>query len=86
MMLIMKDNVSKVLLELIPHDLYNTFDGRIWEKRGEHVNVFFIKKQFKTLADVEDGNSSWKIFFFFKFGGHGGVLLNENPLENLRKI
>ena len=57
MMLIMKDNVSKVLLELIPHDLYNTFDGRIWEKRGEHVNVFFIKKQFKTLADVEDGNS-----------------------------
>ena len=27
-----------------------------------------------------------KLFFFFKFGGHGGVLLNENPLENLRKI
>ena len=64
MVLIMKDNVSKVLLELIPHDLYNTFDGRIWKKRGEHVNVFFIKKQFKTLADVEMGIRHGKMFFF----------------------
>ena len=48
--------------------------------------MFFIKQQFKTLANVGDGNSSLKNAFFKKFISHGGVLLKENFHENLPKI